>query len=117
MGHRPTQDTMNDLLMNFTTRKEHDDLWDQLKTQYTTLSKFQQFEAEMEEKITDADEFLVHNYYNKGAVEGLVKSIQEVASMEFTTKGAFITYQQEIIGRFGDIESNFRKADAKLREG
>lgn len=88
-----------------------------MRTHYTHISKHQQLQAELEEKIQDADEFLIHNYYNKSAVEGLVKSIQEVASMEFTTKAAFIQYQQELLTQFGDVEGNFRKTEAKIREG
>lgn len=85
-------------------------------TSFTPLSRFVQYTNETEEKFNDADEFLVHNYFNKTAVEGLLKSQEEVISMEYTTKSSFLMYKQELMNAFGGVEDNFVKTQRMIKD-
>jgi hypothetical protein len=73
---RPTQELLTETLLSFSTKHDYKELQTQLQT-YVPIARFVTYQNEVEEKLNEADEFLIHNYYNKTSLEGLLKSLEE----------------------------------------
>ena len=88
MDLRATKMQLRDDLSNYATRADYQNMADTFK-HYTLATQFDSFKAESEVRQTRAEEYLQENYFNKAAIEGLLKSLEEQVQIEYFTLREF----------------------------